>query len=147
MQRHPGPHFDALRDALERRHAELLREVEAAELARRAPIDRTEVGDREDDAVRRQAGDIGEAEEGRDVAELRQVEAALHRIAADRYGDCVDCGMAISLARLFVEPAAQRCAACQAVHERTAAKTAGITAEASSPICPPRRPSSPAAAS
>jgi RNA polymerase-binding transcription factor len=120
MQRHPGPHFDALRDALERRHAELIREVEAAELARRAPIDRTEVGDREDAAVRFQAGDIGEAEEGRDVVELRQVEAALHRIAVGRYGGCVECGMPISLARLCVQPAAQRCAACQAERERSA---------------------------
>jgi RNA polymerase-binding protein DksA len=118
MQGHDRPHFDALRDALERRRAELRREVEAAELARRAPIDRTEVGDREDEAVREQTGDIGEAEEGRDFAELQQVEAALHRIAAGRYGECVDCGMPISLARLFVQPAAQRCAACQTVHER-----------------------------
>ena len=118
MQAHAAPHFDALRDALERRHAELLREVAAAELARRAPIDRTEVGDREDEAVREQEGDMGEAEENRDVAELRQVEAALHRIAAGRYGECVDCGMAISLSRLFVQPAAQRCAACQAAAER-----------------------------
>jgi RNA polymerase-binding transcription factor DksA len=124
MQRHDGPHFDALRDALERRHAELLREVEAAELVRRAPIDRTEVGDREDDAVRVQTGDIGEAEEDRDLVELRQVEAALHRIAAGRYGDCVDCGMRISPARLFVQPAAQRCAACQQASERAAAQRA-----------------------
>jgi RNA polymerase-binding transcription factor DksA len=124
MQRHNAPHFDALRDALERRHAELLREVEAAELARRAPIDRTEVGDREDDAERVQAGDIGELEEGRDVAELRQVEAALHRIAAGRYGECVDCGVPISLARLFVQPAAQRCAACQNAIERAAERVA-----------------------
>jgi DnaK suppressor protein len=124
MPRHELSHFDALRGALERRHAELLREVEAAELARRAPIDRTDVGDREDDAVRVQAGDIGQAEEGRDVVELRQVEAALHRIAAGRYGDCVDCGMAISLARLCVHPAAQRCAACQAERERTPQRVA-----------------------
>ena len=118
MQAHAAPHFDALRDALERRRAELLLEVEAAELARRAPIDRTEVGDREDEAVREQEGDIGEAEEGRDVAELRQVEAALRRIAAGQYGGCVECGMPISLARLFVQPAAERCAACQASRER-----------------------------
>ena len=118
MQRKAPPRFDALRDALERRHAELLREVEGAELARRMPIDRTEVGDREDDALRLQEGDIGEAEEGRDVGELRQVEAALHRIAAGRYGECVDCGMTISLARLSVQPTAQRCAACQAALER-----------------------------
>ena len=77
MQRHDPPHFYALRDALERRHVELLREVEVAELARRAPIDRTDVGDREDDAIRLNAGDIGEAEEDRDVVELRQVEASI----------------------------------------------------------------------
>jgi DnaK suppressor protein len=124
MQRHDLPHFIALRDALERRHAELLREVEAAELVRRTPIDRTEVGDREDDAVRVQAGDIGEAEEDRDVVELRQIEAALRRIAAGRYGDCVDCGMPITLARLFVQPAAERCAACQGERERRSQRVA-----------------------
>jgi len=118
MQRHDRPHFDALRDALERRRAELLREVEAAEAARRVPIDRTEVGDREDESVRLHAGDIGEAEEGRDLVELRRIEAALRRIAAGGYGDCVDCAKPIGLARLCVEPAAERCAACQAVHER-----------------------------
>lgn len=120
MQRHDTPHFYALRDALERRRVELLREVEAAELARRVPIDRTEVGDREDDAARLNVGDVDEAEEDRDVVELRQVEAALQRIAAGRFGDCVDCDVPISLARLCVEPAALRCAACQAMHERTA---------------------------
>jgi RNA polymerase-binding transcription factor DksA len=124
MQRHDGPRFAALRDALERRHAELLRDIEAAELARRMPIDRTEVGDREVDAERVQTGDIGEAEESRDVVELRAVEAALHRIAAGRYGDCVDCGMAISPARLFVQPAAQRCAKCQEASERAALRAA-----------------------
>jgi RNA polymerase-binding transcription factor DksA len=113
MQRQDRPHFDALRDALERRHVELLREIEAAEVARRAPIDRTDVGDREDEALRAQTGDIRQAEEGRDLVELRQVEAALHRIASGRYGDCVDCGLPISLARLFVQPSALRCEACQ----------------------------------
>jgi RNA polymerase-binding transcription factor len=118
MQRHDRRQLEALRNALERRHAELLREVEAAESVRRAPIDRTEVGDREDYSVRMEFGDIGEAEESRDVVELRQVEAALQRLAAGRYGDCVDCATPISPARLRVEPAADRCAACQAVYER-----------------------------
>ena len=125
MQRHDElPHLHALRDALERRHAELLREVDAAELARRAPIDRTEVGDREDDAERVQAGDIEEGEEGRDVAELLKVEAALHRIAAGRYGECIDCGVPISLARLIVQPAARRCTPCQKTSERAAQRAA-----------------------
>src|SRR5215472_15681718 len=120
MSRHASPHFDALRDALERRHVELLREIETAEVARRVPVERTDVGDREDAALRAQAGDIGEAEEERDLVELRQVEAALHRIAAGRYGECVDCGLPISLARLFVQPSAQRCEACQEEREHRA---------------------------
>ena len=112
------PEFDELRKALELRHAELLREVENAELARRAPLDRSEVGDREDDAVRVSEGDIGEAEEGRDLVELREVESALHRISAGRYGECIDCGKPIHLTRLRVQPAAQRCTACQRARER-----------------------------
>lgn len=52
----------------------------------------------------------------RDLAELRQVHAALRRIADGIYGDCVDCGVPIPLKRLMTQPAADRCSECQIDH-------------------------------
>jgi RNA polymerase-binding transcription factor DksA len=115
-----APDLAALRGALKRRRAELRREVSAAELARRTPVDRTEIDDRKDDAVRLQVDEVAAAEEERDATELRQIEAALGRLTAGTYGDCVDCGARIDPARLRALPAAERCAACQVAAEHRA---------------------------
>ena len=93
-------------------------EIHAAELARQGPLDVTEVGDRKDEAMRLQVADIDEAEERRDVDEMRAVVAALERLDAGRYGDCSDCGEPIGLERLRVQPSAERCVRCQHVHEQ-----------------------------
>ncbi len=53
------------------------------------------------------------AEVSRDVGELREVEAALARVAEGTYGECVDCGTNIPYARLAAFPSASRCIACQ----------------------------------
>ncbi len=53
-----------------------------------------------------------------DVYELAEIDAALHRLDIGIYGDCADCGEPISLQRLLVLPAAQRCAHCEAKYER-----------------------------
>jgi phage/conjugal plasmid C-4 type zinc finger TraR family protein len=53
------------------------------------------------------------AEVSRDAGELREVEAALARIAEGTYGECVDCGVHIPYARLAAFPSASRCVACQ----------------------------------
>ena len=110
-------HLKTLRDALQFRLVELRGEVHAAELARRAPVDITEVGPRADEAVREQAAEMCEAEERRDVEEMQRVEAALHRLDVGRYGDCGDCGEPIGMPRLLVQPAAERCAGCQTTYE------------------------------
>jgi phage/conjugal plasmid C-4 type zinc finger TraR family protein len=44
---------------------------------------------------------------------MRDITAAQARIAAGRYGLCVDCGTPIPLARLEALPVAGRCVACQ----------------------------------
>jgi RNA polymerase-binding transcription factor DksA len=62
------------------------------------------------------------AESGRDVDEMEEVAAALHRLDAGVYGDCLDCGKPVALQRLLVQPAAARCAACQATRARSAAR-------------------------
>ncbi|MES2992487.1 MAG: TraR/DksA family transcriptional regulator [Pseudomonadota bacterium] len=111
-----------LRDLLNGRLHELRAEVHAAHLARQAPDapDPREVGDRKDEAARHQLDDLGDAQERRDLDELASVVAALQRLDAGTYGGCTDCGEPIPAERLQVQPAASRCAACQAAHEGAA---------------------------
>ena len=49
----------------------------------------------------------------RELAELSAIDAALARIDAGTYGECVDCGVAIAPARLSATPEAPRCIHCQ----------------------------------
>lgn len=56
----------------------------------------------------------------RDVRELAALERARTRLAQGGYGECVDCQDAIPLARLYAQPAAERCLSCQNTFERTA---------------------------
>ena len=65
--------------------------------------------------------DVRQAEVTRDVGELRDIEAAEGRIAAQRYGLCTDCGAEIGFARLQAFPTAKRCIACQQLREKTKA--------------------------
>ena len=53
------------------------------------------------------------AMDARESAELNLVEAALRRMEAGTYGQCVDCGVEIPAARLHAAPEASRCIACQ----------------------------------
>ena len=57
-----------------------------------------------------------------DARELRAVDLALQRLQDGHYGDCVDCGVEIPFDRLHVEPQAERCVACETLHERGAAR-------------------------
>ena len=63
----------------------------------------------------------------RDIAELREVEAALGRIADGSYGTCPDCGAPIPWARLNAYPTAERCIACQEAFEAARAKPGTAT--------------------
>jgi len=66
--------------------------------------------------------EIGEDTEqpalGRELDELRAVEAARHRYAEGSYGVCVECGTEIDYERLRAQPAAIRCIQCQRRHEQ-----------------------------
>jgi DnaK suppressor protein len=46
-------------------------------------------------------------------ASMEQIRAALGRMAAGSYGECVGCGDFIGIARLRTRPEALRCLACQ----------------------------------
>lgn len=63
--------------------------------------------------------DLGNAAMTRDVAELREIEVARARIEDGSYGECSVCGTDIPFERLEVQPAAERCAPCQDLYERT----------------------------
>lgn len=57
--------------------------------------------------------DLEFALDERETAELRGIEAALNRIEAGTYGQCMDCGEPIPEARLHAAPQALRCIVCQ----------------------------------
>ncbi len=54
----------------------------------------------------------------RDFALLRQLQAALRRIADGAFGTCIDCESVISPNRLAAVPWASRCIGCQEVADR-----------------------------
>lgn len=66
------------------------------------------------------ARDLEFALDARETAELDQVDAALKRIEAGTYGQCIDCGVEIAPARLQATPEASRCIACQEKAEHKA---------------------------
>ena len=119
-------HLTTLRNLLIYRLHELQAEVHAAELARRGAAGANgEVSDRKDSAAQEQVSDVSEAEERRDVDELARVERALIRLDHGVYGDCAECAQPIPLPRLLAQPAAERCAPCQAAVERACHHRAG----------------------
>jgi RNA polymerase-binding transcription factor DksA len=112
-------HLTTLRKLLAYRIHELGTELHA--LAQRREEDAAaggDVTDRKDEADDLQRMEVDAEGERVERAELRRCEAALHRLDTGVYGDCGDCQEPIPLARLLVQPDAERCAACQAAFER-----------------------------
>lgn len=117
--------FARLRHRIEHRRAELGREL-------RDDVGRVdeesygklagEVPDAGDASVADMMADTRQAELSRDINEMRALDAALERMTAGEYGDCIDCGGEIAVARLQAEPTAQRCIRCQEAFERTHAQ-------------------------
>ena len=112
-------HFATHRQTLEQRRAQLRGEIHANDASALEQVNSTTahvVIDRKT-WPRSSSPPICRAPMRRDILELAQVEAALRRLDAGTYGDCIDCGNVIAPARLRVQPAALRCAACQAAVE------------------------------
>jgi RNA polymerase-binding transcription factor len=86
---------------------------------------RNRMEDTDDWAVADAMANMDIASVSRDLAELTAVEAALARLTEGGYGECVDCGIEIPLARLAAYPAAKRCVSCQEAAE-AAARRAGV---------------------
>lgn len=53
-----------------------------------------------------------------ETAELALIDAALERLEAGTYGQCISCGVDIAPARLEAAPDAGRCITCQTEQER-----------------------------
>lgn len=90
------------------RRAELLGELADIE----DKLDDEPPKDWEDRASERQGDEVLEALGASDLAELRQIDAALARVEAGTYGTCLNCGDPISAERLAVLPAAPLCKTC-----------------------------------
>lgn len=69
--------------------------------------------------------DLQLAEIDQHIKEIRAIDAALMRIAANRYGVCVDCKTDIAPERLTAYPTACRCHRCAVNHERNHARESG----------------------
>lgn len=117
-------HLASLRNMLTYRLGELNAELHAADLAA-AGTDASAPGVEEVHDTKDAAGQMSnlvvlKAQRKRDADELTLVEAALQRLDAGVYGDRAECGEPIPLARLWVQPASERCAHCQAEVENAA---------------------------
>jgi RNA polymerase-binding transcription factor DksA len=90
------------------RRAELQNRLDGIE----ADLDETPSADWEERATEREGDEVLEELGAAGAAELRMIAAALDRIEAGTFGECVACGAEISAERLDVLPHAPRCRHC-----------------------------------
>jgi RNA polymerase-binding protein DksA len=113
--------LDDLQGKLAARRHVLAQELRAemAQQRERSPEDLAGLApDSGDQSVADLLTHLGTAEAARDVTELREIEAAIARIAEGDYGECIDCGQEIAARRLAALPTARRCVQCQSRHEK-----------------------------
>ena len=79
----------------------------------------SEVADPGDSSFAHLAIDLNNAALTRDLKELRAIQAAHLRMEQDTFGNCIACGTDIPYERMEALPAAERCAPCQEVYEKT----------------------------
>ena len=70
------------------------------------------VADFAEQAVQRENDDVVDRLRESTTAELREVTAALRRVAAGTYGRCLHCGSPIEAARLRAVPYSSLCMSC-----------------------------------
>lgn len=68
------------------------------------------------DALQQQ--NMAKANLGQCQERIRQVEDALHKIDAEEYGICEECGEPISMQRLHAQPETPYCIKCQTLQEQ-----------------------------
>lgn len=115
----PTKQFSEFRALLQAQRALLQEEVRAKIAASDDSlgfVNQSKITD--DDGLADAAAEMEVAMVMRESQELKEVEAALARIADASYGSCFDCGEEIGEARLKAYPAARRCLPCQEKYER-----------------------------
>lgn len=106
-------HLEELRGLLESRSHDLRLQLEQSEdTTKPVTLDQQSVGrvSRIDAIQQQQMAIAGKTQASQ---QLRQIELALQRIEGGEYGDCLECGEPILLARLQIQPEARLCVACQ----------------------------------
>ena len=114
--------INAFKKKLNDRFAEVRREISAELLS----ADEEQYGDLAgrvhdfaDESLADLLVDLELASIDRHIQEIREIDAALMRIAEGCYGECSDCAEAIAIERLEAVPTAQRCIVCQEAYDRT----------------------------
>lgn len=69
--------------------------------------------------------DLQFANVDRHIVEIREIDAALMRLATNEFGQCIDCNDEIEIERLEAYPTASRCQPCQVKFENIHPKKAG----------------------
>ncbi len=67
----------------------------------------------DDRAAAELVGELGIAQLHHESEELKDLDAALQRIADGSYGTCIQCGEPIPFERMSAQPVAAACLACQ----------------------------------
>ena len=99
---------DAVRQRLQDRLEQLTRRVGAIEHDLRSVHDR----DSQERASELQNDEVLEGLDAMSLAEVRQIQGALRRIADGNYGACASCGRPIGAPRLAAVPTTTACVAC-----------------------------------
>jgi RNA polymerase-binding transcription factor DksA len=108
MQASPKTPIHRRKAVLEQRLAELGVRLEAIE----EELDAHQNPDWEELATEREGDEVLEATGNAGLAEITQIRAALARMNAGTYGDCVRCGEPIAEARLDALPWTPFCRRC-----------------------------------
>ena len=114
-----------IRSALETRRAALRAEVRAQLQGSgddRVVGLRNRLDETDDWAVADSLAELDLAGVRHTLNELGEVDAALARMDAATYGECIDCGEPIAPARLAAYPTATRCLECQQTYEANPAR-------------------------
>jgi RNA polymerase-binding transcription factor DksA len=108
---------DEVERILRRRRTELIREATGHETALREERE----SELEDGAQDQQLDRVLSRLDDHERREIREINAALDRIADGTYGRCIHCGRVIDIDRLAVLPETALCVRCAGALERTRA--------------------------
>ena len=104
---------EEIRDALIAKQKELTGRLENI----KSNITRGRSADSQEQAQELENAEVVDALGNEAQHELRLIARALDQIKNDSYGDCIDCGKPIPIARLRAHPYAERCIDCATLAE------------------------------